>query len=49
MQKKGEIWSPRKIIRHLGAKLNDEGSVIFWCAKNDIPVMCPAFTDGFLG
>lgn len=26
-----------------------EESIYYWCYKNDIPVFCPAFTDGALG
>jgi len=33
----------------LGEKINDESSVYYWAAKNDIPVFCPAITDGSIG
>ena len=29
--------------------MQNEESIYYWCAKNDIPVFCPAFTDGALG
>lgn len=45
----GTIWTPSKIINRLGKEINDERSVYYWCWKNDIPVFCPAITDGSLG
>ena len=29
--------------------INDENSVYYWAAKNDIPVFSPALTDGAIG
>ena len=42
-------WTPSKIIHRLGKEINDTRSVYYWCYKNDIPVFCPALTDGSLG
>jgi len=42
-------WSPCKIINRLGKEINNEDSVYYWCWKNDIPVFCPAITDGSVG
>lgn len=42
-------WTPSKIIKRLGMEINDESSVYYWAYKNDIPVFCPALTDGSLG
>lgn len=42
-------WTPSKIIHRLGKEINDERSVYYWCYKNDIPVFCPAITDGSFG
>lgn len=47
--KEPQIWSPSKMIRRMGQEINNEDSVFYWCAKNDIPVFCPAITDGSLG
>jgi deoxyhypusine synthase len=33
----------------MGKKIANEDSIYYWCWKNDIPVFCPAFTDGALG
>ena len=48
-QEEGTVWSPSKIIRRLGKEINNEESVYYWCYKNDIPVYCPALTDGSIG
>ncbi|KAG6332942.1 hypothetical protein ID866_6148 [Astraeus odoratus] len=45
----GEVWTPSSFIRRLGKEINDENSVYYWAYKNDIPVFCPALTDGSLG
>ena len=47
--KNNNIYSPTKIIKKLGEKINNEESVYYWCAKNNIPVHCPAITDGAIG
>lgn len=46
---KNVIWAPSKVIARLGEKINNEESIYYWCAKNHIPVFCPALTDGSLG
>ena len=45
----GVVWTPSKLINRLGKEINNEDSVYYWCWKNDIPVFCPALTDGSLG
>lgn len=45
----GTRWTPSKIINRLGKEINHEDSVYYWAYKNDIPVFCPAITDGSLG
>lgn len=48
-KEKGKIFTPRKIIKYLGKKINNPKSIYYWCAKNKIPVFCPAITDGSIG
>ncbi len=43
------VWTPSKVIHRLGQEVNNEESVLYWAAKNDIPVFCPALTDGSVG
>jgi len=45
----GVPWSPSKIIHRLGLEIKDEESIYYWAAKNEIPVLSPAITDGSLG
>ncbi len=46
---KDKILTPSKLIKILGEKINNKNSIYYWCAKNNIPVFCPAITDGSLG
>lgn len=45
----GVRWTPSKVIARLGREINHPDSVYYWAQKNDIPVFCPALTDGSLG
>ncbi|ETP50699.1 deoxyhypusine synthase [Phytophthora nicotianae P10297] len=45
----GTVWSPSTMIHRLGKEINNEDSVYYWCYKNNIPVFCPALTDGSIG
>ncbi|MFN3909846.1 MAG: deoxyhypusine synthase family protein [Candidatus Anstonellaceae archaeon] len=40
---------PSELLKDLGLYLNDPSSFIYWCAKNNIPIFCPALTDGAFG
>ena len=44
-----KIWSPSSLIHRLGLEINDERSIYYWAARNNIPVFCPAITDGSIG
>lgn len=43
------VWTPSRLIDRLGQEINDELSVLYWAHKNQIPVFCPALTDGLIG
>lgn len=43
------VWSPSTVIQRLGKEVNDKSSVYYWAYRNNIPVFCPALTDGSLG
>ena len=43
------VWTPSTVIQRLGKEINNEASIYYWAYKNDIPVFCPALTDGSLG
>lgn len=48
-KKTGKVISGCELIKILGERINDESSVLYWAAKNNIPVVCPAITDGSMG
>jgi deoxyhypusine synthase len=48
-EKEGVRWSPSRIIARLGQEISNEESVYYWAYRNNIPVFCPALTDGSLG
>ena len=48
-QKAGTHWTPSKVIKRLGLEINNEDSIWYWAAKNNIPVYSPALTDGSIG
>lgn len=37
------------MIHRFGKEINDPRSVYYWAYKNNIPVFCPALTDGSIG
>tara|TARA_B100000524_G_scaffold171637_2_gene87862 strand:- start:869 stop:1870 length:1002 start_codon:yes stop_codon:yes gene_type:complete len=43
------IWSPSQMISRMGEAIGDETSVLYWAWKNQIPIFCPAITDGSIG
>lgn len=45
----GIIFTPSSLIRLLGERIANEDSVCYWAYKNDIPIFCPALTDGSIG
>lgn len=42
-------WSVSELVKEIGLRLNDEDSFLYQAAKNNIPVFCPAVTDGSFG
>ena len=50
MYKRGESGpSTRLLCQRLGESLRDEKSILYWAAKNRIPVFVPGITDGAVG
>lgn len=43
------VWTPSKMIERLGREMDHDDSVLTWAARNQIPVLCPALTDGSVG
>ena len=51
-----ELWetgkrefSTKDLIWEFGKRMDDERSILYWCAKNQIPVYVPGITDGAFG
>jgi len=38
-----------ELLREIGLRLNDPHSILYQAAKNNVPIFCPAITDGSLG
>lgn len=45
----GKVFCPSEFIRELGLTINDQSSILYWAAKNNLPVFCPGLIDGSLG
>ncbi|EGG16413.1 deoxyhypusine synthase [Cavenderia fasciculata] len=48
-EKKGIRWTPSRVINRLGEEIKNEDSILYWAHRNNIPVYCPAITDGSIG
>nr|KAG5693418.1 hypothetical protein BaRGS_009891 [Batillaria attramentaria] len=48
-REQGVTWTPSKVIARLGKEISNADSVYYWAYKNNIPVFCPALTDGSVG
>ena len=46
---KEKVTSPSAIARGIGDSVKDEGSFLYWCSKNNIPVFSPGITDSAIG
>ncbi len=50
---RGYPFTPSEFIYELGREMekldNKEESILYWAYKNDIPIFCPALTDGTIG
>ncbi|MCX8202217.1 MAG: deoxyhypusine synthase [Candidatus Micrarchaeota archaeon] len=48
-RKTGHAHTPSEFIYRLGMKVEDKRSIYYWASRNNIPVFCPALTDGSIG
>ena len=46
---KQKRWAVSDLLREIGLLLNDESSILYQAAKNEVPIFCPAITDGSFG
>jgi deoxyhypusine synthase len=52
----GELWqegvkevSSSQLCREIGKRVCNESSILYWAARNDVPVYVPGITDGAVG
>lgn len=48
-KKRDKPFTPSEFIKEMGKEINNEDSILYWAYKNNIPVFCPALTDGSVG
>jgi len=49
LYKKKKRWAVSELLREIGLMLNDKNSILYQAAKNNVPIFCPAITDGAFG
>ncbi|HLC20470.1 MAG TPA: deoxyhypusine synthase [Candidatus Nanoarchaeia archaeon] len=49
IHQKQQILSTRELCYEIGKRLDDEDSILYWAAKNNLPVFVPGITDGSVG
>ena len=49
LYQKQKRWAVSDLLKEIGLMLDDENSILFQAARNDVPIFCPAITDGALG
>lgn len=49
LYEKQKRWPVSEMLKEIGMMLNDNNSILYQAAKNNVPVFCPAITDGALG
>lgn len=42
-------WFPSELIKFIGENMQDESSIMFQAAKNNVKIFCPGITDGAVG
>ena len=46
---KKKRWAVSDLLREIGFLLNDENSILYQASRNEVPIFCPAITDGAFG
>lgn len=49
LYEKKKRWAVSDLLREIGLTLDDEDSILYQAAKNNVPIFCPAITDGAFG
>lgn len=49
VEESGSTFSTKEIIWEFGKRIDDEDSILYWAAENEIPIYVPGITDGAFG
>ncbi len=49
VKENGPKFSTKEIIWEFGKRIEDEDSILYWAAENEIPIYVPGITDGAFG
>jgi deoxyhypusine synthase len=49
LYQKKKRWPNSELFQEIGLMLKDENSILYQAAKNNVPIFCPAITDGSFG
>ncbi len=49
LYEKKKTWAVSEMLKEIGLMLNDNSSILYQAAKNNVPIFCPAITDGAFG
>ena len=49
LYEKQNRWPVSEMLKEIGLMLDDNNSILYQAAKNNVPIFCPAITDGALG
>jgi len=49
LYKKQKQWPVSELLRELGLMMKDKNSILYQAARNNVPIFCPAITDGAFG
>lgn len=49
LYKKQKRWPVSELLKEIGLMIDDEKSILYQAARNDVPIFCPAITDGAFG
>ncbi len=49
LYQKEKRWAVSDLLREIGLSLSDENSILYQAAKQNVPIFCPAITDGAFG
>jgi deoxyhypusine synthase len=49
LYQKQKRWAVSDLLKEIGLILDDENSILYQAAKNNVPIFCPAITDGAFG